>query len=283
MKPRLPLILVPLLLTLLTLFGRPAAAQENDGPFPPHRIAENLYYVGSQGLASYLVTTPRGHILINSCFAATVPLIQESVKKLGFRFQDIKILLTSHAHNDHVEGNALVRRLTGANVQVMEGDEGIVREGGKGDFQYNSTWEPCPVDRVLKDGDTVKLGNAVLTAHKTPGHTRGCTTWTLNVRDGGKTLRAVIIGSPNVNPGYKLVNNTKYPAIAEDYAKTFEVLKSLPCDLFLGAHGDYYNLKEKYPRLQTDKTKNPFVDPEGYKRYVADREAAYLAALAKSK
>jgi metallo-beta-lactamase class B len=165
----------------------------------------------------------------------------------------------------------------------MEGDEGIVREGSKGDFQYNSTWEPCPVDRVLKDGDTVKLGNAVLTARKTPGHTRGCTTWTLNVRDGGKTLRAVIIGSPNVNPGYKLVNNTKYPAIAEDYAKTFQVLKSLPCDLFLGAHGDYYNLKEKYPRLQADKTKNPFVDPEGYKRYVADREAAFLAALAKSK
>lgn len=284
MRPRLALPLFSLLLAFLALFSQPAAAQiGQDGPFPPHRVAGNLYYVGSEKLASYLITTPKGHILINSCFAATVPLIQASVKKLGFRFQDVKILLTSHAHNDHVEGNALVRRLTKARVYVMEGDEGIVRTGGKGDFQYDSSWEPCPVDRVLKDGDTLKLGDVVLTARKTAGHTRGCTTWTMNVRDGGKTLRAVIVGSPNVNPGYKLVNNQKYPTIAEDYARTFQVLKSLPCDLFLGAHGDYYDLGAKYKKLQQDKTKNPFIDPEGYQRYIADREAAFRANLAKQK
>ena len=238
--------------------------------------------MGSKDLAAYLVATKEGHILLNACFAETVPWIRESVEKLGFKWTDVRILLNSHAHNDHCAGSALVRQQTKCRVLIMQGDEEIVRTGGKGDFQYDSSWEPCPVDEVLKDGAVVRLGEARLTAVKTPGHTRGCTTWTMKVVDGPETLNAVIIGSPNVNPGYKLVGNPKYPSIANEYAKTFRVLKALPCDLFLGAHGAYYGLDKKYPKLKLGGD-NPFIDPEGYQAYVADREKAYRTELARQK
>ena len=267
---------------MAVLAARVAVGQAEEQAFPPHRIIGNLYYVGSEYTASYLVATPEGHILINSGFAETVPLIRASVEKLGFKFGDIKVLLDSHAHNDHVAGHALVRRATGASVRVMEGDDGIIRTGGKGDFQYDSVWEPCPVDQVLRDGDTVRLGGTTLTARKTAGHTRGCTTWTMKVKEGGRERLVVIIGSPNVNPGYRLVGNAKYPSIASDYEKTFKLLRSLPCDVFLGAHGSYYGMVEKHPRL-TAGSANPFIDPQGYKRYVANREAAFRAELARQK
>jgi metallo-beta-lactamase class B len=266
---------------LLGVKGGDLAAQSNDQPFPPHRIVGNVYYVGSESLASYLITTSAGHILINSSFEETVPLIQASVEQLKFRFQDVKILLTSHAHSDHVAGNALVKRLTGARVLVMKGDENLVRTGGKGDFQYESVWEPCPVDEVLRDGQEVKLGDAVLVAHRTPGHTKGCTTWTLRVSEGGKLHDVVIIGSPNVNPGYRLVGNSKYPTISDDFARTFQILKSLPCDVFLGAHGDYYAMQEKYAQLQKGAAGNPFIDPQGYRQYVALKEKAFQDELAR--
>lgn len=281
MKVRWGIVMTLLLATVAGV--RAGHAQAGDGPFPPHRIAGNLYYVGSRDLASYLITSDQGHILINSGFAETVPLIREAVEKLGFKFTDVRILLDSHAHSDHVAGNALVRRLTGASVRVMEGDEEVIRTGGKADFHYDETWEPCPVDRVLRDGETVKLGDAAVTARKTPGHTRGCTTWTMTTKDKGKNYRVVIIGSPNVNAGYRLVGNPKYPAITEDFAKTFKVLNSLPCDIFLGAHGNYYNLPEKYARLKDGAETNPFIDPDGYKKYVANREAAYKAELEKQR
>jgi metallo-beta-lactamase class B len=262
------------------LAALPLTAQGGDGPFPPHRVAGNLYYVGSRELASYLITSSQGHVLINSSFEHTVPLIRASVEQLGFKFSDIKILLTSHAHSDHVAGNALVRRLTGARVLVMTGDEEIVRTGGKADFQYDSSWEPCVVDQVLKDGDRVTLGDAVLTARRTAGHTRGCTTWLMKVKDGSRELNAVVIGSPNVNPGYRLVGNSKYPSIAADYEKSFALWKSLPCDLFLGAHGNYYGLPEKHRRLQEGGA-NPFIDPAGYKAYIENREKAFRDELAR--
>lgn len=262
------------------LFGQ----SDWDRPFPAHKVAGNLYYVGSEGLASYLIATPEGHILINSSFDRTVPLIRKSVESLGFKFSDVKILLTSHAHGDHAEGTALVKELTGAKIMVMQGDEGIIESGGQGDFQYTNTgWKPCKVDRVLKDGDEVKLGGATLTARHTPGHTRGCTTWTTKVRDQGRELLAVIVGSPNVNPGYQLVNNSKYPSIAEDYARSFQIWKSLRADIFLGAHGNYYGMLEKYAKLEQSGAGNPFIDSEGYKSYIAERETAYMNTLAKQK
>jgi metallo-beta-lactamase class B len=250
-------------------------------PFPAHRVIGNVFYVGSKDLASYLIATPEGHILINSGFERTVPLIRQSVESLGYKMSDIKILLASHAHSDHVAGHALMKELTDAKVYVMRGDDRVIASGGAGQYLYtDSRWKPCPVDRVLEDGDEVTLGGVTLVARRTPGHTRGCTTWTGRVADGGKTYDVVVIGSPNVNPGYRLVDNADYPEIADDFAETFQVLKALPCDVFLGAHGGYYGMVEKYERTQRGDGLNPFVDPQGYRAYVAQKEKAFRDTLA---
>jgi metallo-beta-lactamase class B len=255
-------------------------------PFPPFRIAGNLYYVGSKDLASYLITTPQGNILINSDLETSPQLIQASIEKLGLKVSDVRILLISHAHWDHDGGSAAIKALTGATYMVMDGDVSVVESGGKTDFQYGNTpaslYPPTKVDRVLHDGDEVKLGGTTLVAHLTPGHTKGCTTWTMKVAEAGKSYDVVIIGSPNVNDGYKLVGNPSYPRIASDYERTFQVLKSLPVDIFLGAHGSYFDLLTKYPRLK-EGAANPFIDPAGYRSYVADRERAYRTELAKQK
>ena len=251
-------------------------------PFPPYRIAGNLYYVGSADLASYLIATPKGLILIDSDLASSPPLIRKSVEALGFRFSDIKILLISHAHVDHCAGSAEIIRETGAKYFVMNGDVSVVESGGKSDFAYGAEkdmqFAPAHVDRVLHDGDTVQLGGTVLTAHLTAGHTRGTTTWTMDETEGGRLLHVVIVGSPNVNPGYKLVGNTVYPKIAADYEHQFEVLRALPCDIFLGAHGSYFDMTEKYARWKAG-NKDAFIDPAGYKAYVADREQAFETEL----
>lgn len=247
-------------------------------PLAPYKVVSNIYYVGTNYLASYLITTPEGHILINPDYAESVPIIRRNVGKLGFHFSDIKIILISHAHDDHAAGCALAKKLTGAKLMVMDADAGVIEHGGAGDFQYTTRWAPAKVDRILHDGDQVKLGGMVLTAHLTPGHTKGCTTWTMDVNDEGILLHVVIVGSPNVNPGYKLVNNRRYPQIASDYEKTFRVLKSLPCDVFLGAHGAYYNMDEKMKQMRAGGP-NPFVDPEGYRAYVAEREQAFQEKL----
>lgn len=275
------------LLLCLAAFACATPAQDPPDwtePFPPFRIAGNLYYVGTRGLASYLITTPQGNILINSDVEADVPLIQASIEKLGFHFKDTKILLISHAHWDHDAGSAKIKELTGAKYMVMDGDVSVVESGGKTDFNYGNRpelfYRPAKVDRVLHDGDEVRLGNTVLVAHLTAGHTKGCTTWTMKVTDGGKTYDAVIVGSPNVNPGYKLVHNEQYPQIAEDYERMWRTLKSLPCDLFLGAHGGYFDMEEKYKRLKAG-TENPFVDRDGYRKFIAEAEQDFRAELAK--
>jgi metallo-beta-lactamase class B len=255
-------------------------------PFPPFRIAGNLYYVGSKGLASYLVTTSQGHILINSDLEANVPMLEASIAQLGFKFSDVKILLISHAHWDHDAGSAKVKALTGAKYMVMDADVSVVESGGATDFHYGADsamrYPPVRVDRVLHDGDKVTLGDAVLVAHLTPGHTKGCTTWTLTARDGPRTYHAVIICSPNVNAGYKLVDNTKYPGIASDYERMFRVLESLPCDLFLGAHGAYFDLDAKYARFKAGAT-DAFVDPAGCATFIAQKKAAFHAELARQR
>ena len=262
------------------------ASPEWTEPFPPFRIAGNLYYVGSKGLANYLITTPQGHILINSDLEANVPLIEASIAQLGFKFSDVKILLISHAHWDHDAGSAKVKERTGAKYMVMDADVPVVESGGKSDFHYGSDsatlYPAARVDRVLHDGDKVTLGGVELVAHLTPGHTKGCTTWTLTVSDGGKTFNAVIIGSPNVNAGYKLVDNASYPTIAQDFERTFRVLKSLPCDLFLGAHGAYFGMEAKYARMKAGE-KDAFVDKGGCAAFVAEREQAFRSELAKQR
>jgi acetyl esterase/lipase len=271
-----------MLLTTLTLAAAIAGQGSADWyePFPAHKIMGNVYYVGSKDLATYLITTPEGHILINSGFDRTVPLIQRSVESLGFKMTDVKILLASHAHSDHVAGHARLQKLTGAKVYVMRGDDQVIASGGKGQYRYTTDrWDPCKVDRVLHDRDEVKLGGVTLVARLTPGHTRGCTTWTWKVEDAGKKYDVVVIGSPNVNPRYELVNNRDYPEIADDFTRTFEVLKSLPCDIFLGAHGGYYGMIERHALLEKGQA-NAFVNQEGYKQYVALKERAFRKALA---
>jgi metallo-beta-lactamase class B len=253
-------------------------------PFPAFHIAGNLYYVGSEDLASYLIATPQGLILINSSLESSPALIRKSVEELGFHFSDIKILLISHAHDDHCAGSAAIIRQTGAKYEVMDGDVPVVQSGGRTDFQYGADphhWYPrTHIDRILHDGSIVRLGGFALTAHLTPGHTRGTTTWTMDETENGRVLHVVIVGSPNVNPGYKLVGNRAYPQIAADYKRGFAVLDKLPCDIFLGAHGAYFHLTEKYPRWKAG-DRNAFIDPAGYKAYIADREHAFQAELAK--
>ena len=234
---------------------------------PAFKIAGNLYYVGTADLAVYLINTPQGNILINSDYEQDVPLIRTSIESLGFKYSDTKILLISHAHGDHDAATGLIKKDTGAKLMVMDADVA--------DEESTARGRPgAHVDRILHDGDTVELGGSKLVARLTPGHTKGCTTWTMQVQEGGHTLDVVIIGSPNVNAGYILVGNTKYPQIAQDYVKTFAVLKSLPCDIFLGAHGAYFGMLAKYEKMKAGGS-NPFIDPEGYRAYVAEREATF--------
>lgn len=251
-------------------------------PFPPYKVVGNVYYVGTNGISSYLITTPAGHILINSGYEETPPLIRASVEKLGFHMHDIKILLNGQAHFDHIAGQAELRRMTGAKVFAMERDAPVIEGGGKGDFRFESEYRypKCPVDRRLKDGDEVKLGGTTLVAHLTPGHTRGCTTYTFDVEDGARKYAVVVVGGTSINPGVILVNNPKYPEIAADYARTFRVLRALKCDVFLGAHGSYYGMEEKYQRMKAGAKANPFIDPQGYLGFVDRSEAAYRKQLA---
>ncbi len=240
---------------------------------PGVRIAGNLYYVGTADLAAYLIVTPAGNILINGNFKEDVPAIHKSIEGLGFKYADTKIILISHAHGDHDEGVGLIKSETGARLMVMDAD---VRE-----VENTAPGRPgAKVDRVLHDRDTVELGGSTLTARLTPGHTPGCTIWTLQVAEGDRMLNAVIVGSPNVNAGYILVNNKDYPHIAGDYVKTFALLKGLPVDLFLGAHGAYFNLKDKLATMSAGGA-NVFVDPGGYTAYVAEREQAFEKELAR--
>ena len=272
---------------MLLLLLTPVQAATNADwttPIAPFRIAGNLYYVGSRDLASYLIVTPQGDILINSSLESSVPLIRSSVEQLGFKFRDVKILLISHAHSDHDAGSAAIKQETGAQYMVMDGDVPVVESGGAQDFQYpNDRYPALKVDRVLHDADQVRLGDALLTAHKTPGHTRGCTTWTMQVKDGQRLLNVVIVGSWNVNPGYRLVDRpgqaASYPGIAADFQRTFPLLAALPCDVFLGAHGAYFHMLEKLERLRAGASENVWVDPIGYQAAVAERRQAFETEL----
>jgi metallo-beta-lactamase class B len=253
-------------------------------PMTPFRIAGNLYYVGNQDLANYLIVTPKGNILINSDYEPNVPMIKASIEKLGFKFSDTKILLTSQAHADHAAGSALIKQKTGAAYMVMDADVSAIESGGKTDFQYSKDatmlFKPTKVDRVLHDGDEVNLGDTALVAHLTPGHTKGCTTWTMTVNDKGKKLNVVILGGLAVNPGYKLLNNTAYPTIKQDYEHMWQVLNALPADIFLGAHGIYFDLLGKYARIKNGGD-NPFIDPVGYKKIITEKEQEYQIELQK--
>lgn len=251
-------------------------------PIKPFRIIGNVYYVGASDVTSFLITTPKGHILLDSGFAETVPQIKENIKALGFRSGDIKILINGHAHYDHAGGLAGLKELTKAKLFASRDDAVLLASGGKGDPNFGDDYAYTPVraDKILRDGDTVKLGGVILTARLTPGHTKGCTTWTMKVSDGGKSYDVVFVGSTSA-PGYKLVDNARHPNIAEDYERTFRLMKKLPCDVFLGSHGRFFGLREKIALLAENPKQNPFVDPEGYRNFLKQAEENFREQLKK--
>jgi metallo-beta-lactamase class B len=246
-------------------------SEQQRAQFPPHKVVGNLYYVGSQSLASYLIVTPAGHILINTNWEDGVPNLRKSVEDLGFDFEDIEIILGSHAHGDHMEGDALVKQLTGGQVMAMAEDVPLLERMRPGD-------KPHPIDRVLYDGDSVSLGGSTLVARLTPGHTPGCTTWTMTVEENGRSYDVVIIGSMGSNPGFRFVNNPTNPTIADQYKRGFAVLRSLSPDIPLASHPAMYGMQAKYERLGG--TTNPFVDPAGDRAELDAVETLFLDVLA---
>jgi metallo-beta-lactamase class B len=243
-------------------------------PVEPFHIIGNIYYVGASDVTSYLIVTPAGDIVIDGGFVETAPMIEANIQKLGFKLSDVKYILSSHEHLDHAGGISELQRATGAKFVAIEQEVPGLTEGKS---------FPKP-DRVIHDGDTVTIGSEVITAHLTPGHTRGCTTWTTTVHDGVRIYHVVFVGSASVLPTYKLIDKPRapatYPGIAQDYEKTFQVLRSLPCDVFLASHGSFYSLVEKRGVMEKKPAQNPFIDPWGYQAYILDTEAAFQKELA---
>jgi metallo-beta-lactamase class B len=253
--------------------------------FPAHRIVGNLYYVGTYDLACYLITTPAGNIIINTGVDGSAPMIQQSVESLGFKIKDTKILLTTQAHYDHVAGMADLKSLTGARMLASDGDAQELEDGGKSDYLLNAPkyqYKPIKVDGRLKDRQRISLGGTDLIVYSHPGHTRGSVSYGLTIQENGKTYRVLIANMGSINPGTKLIGNKDYPKIADDYAFTFREQKKLSCDIFLSSHAGQYRLHDKWKPGQAY-SPDMFVDPEGYKKGVAQMEAAYVEWLAKEK
>lgn len=264
-----------------------AALQENgNAPAPPFRIADNLFYVGASDISSYLIPTPAGHILIDAGYAETAPIIEANVSALGFKIQDVKILLNTQGHGDHAGGFAALKKRTGAALMVSAADAEVIERGGTRDFSLGDslTFPPATVDRRLRDGDTVALGGAVLTAHLTPGHTMGCTTWTFDARDHGRPVHVVDLCGLSILENTRVSGMPGYPGIANDYERTFAALKALPIDIFIGAHANYYNGRMKAAKAKSDPAgPNPFIDPAGYREMIDTHERRFREQLARER
>lgn len=245
-------------------------------PVTPFHIIGNIYYVGASDVTSFLIVTPAGDILLDGGFVETAPQIEANIQKLGFKLADVKFLLNSHAHFDHAGGLAELKKRTGAQMVAMQGDAAVLVDGGFTDFYFGGKQQFPPIKpgRVIHDGDIVTLGGVTLTAHNTPGHTRGCTTWTMATEENGKTYKVVFAGSASILSGYSFIKRPghpeSYPGIGADYDKTVRALQSLPCDVFLASHGSFFNLEDKREALTKGAKENPFIDPAGYQAYVAD-------------
>ena len=278
--------LVAAILMLLPSVARSQADAEWrswNQPVAPFHIIGSIYYVGASDITSFLIVTPAGDILLDGGFAETAPQIEANIQKLGFKLADVKILLNSHAHLDHAGGLAELKQRTGAQLVAMEGDAALLAGGGHGDFYFGDrlTFPRVRPNRVIHDDDTVSLGGVTLTAHLTPGHTRGCTTWTMTTEEDGKAYRVVFVGSASILPGYRFTDSpghaASYPGIGADFDKTVRVLQSLPCDVFLTAHGSFFDLTDKREALAKGAKPNPFIDPAGYQAYAAQVQKAVEA------
>jgi len=275
------------LLLLLTADACALTAESaaKNQPVAPFRIAGNVYYVGASDVTSYLVATSRGLILIDGGFAETAPQIEANIAALGFKLADVKIILNGHAHPDHAGGLARLKRDSGAKFAALEQEVAPLENEGRGTFYRGERklFESIEVDRTLHDGDTVRLGETTLTAHLTAGHTPGCTTWTTRLRDGRRALDVVFACQVTLPAEISLVNDSAYPKIAEDFARTFATLASLPCDVFLAEHGSAWSLQDKIGRMKTDPRTNVFIDPQGYRDFVRASRVEFETALAQQR
>lgn len=270
----------------------PICAQQSESerrmnePIEPFKIIANIYYVGASDVTSYLITTPQGHILIDSGFAETVPQIRRNVEKLGFKLTDIKILLNNHAHYDHCGGLAELKKLTGAKLYASPPDTPVLEDGGRSDFRFGGKdkqlFDPVKVDKILRNGEKIILGGISLTTYYTFGHTKGATSWTMDAAENGKKYK-VIFASSVTTLDYKLIDNPDYPQIADDYRRTFATLKKISAQVFLSAHGNFFDLLEKADRLRKGASLNPFIDPAGYKTFVNRMDQAFKDELRKLK
>jgi metallo-beta-lactamase class B len=256
-------------------------------PVAPRHLLGNIYYVGAGGVSSYLITTPDGNILLDTGFEAMVPLILHSVEQLGFRLSDVKIILNSHAHLDHIGGHALMKRLTGAKVYLSAADARTAASGGADDFipfpKDMILYAPVQADHIVNDGEQVTLGGTVLTAHLTPGHTRGATTWTMDATEAGRVYHVVFFSSTSLTAGTSLVQHPPYPELVQDYENTFAKLKTLPCDVFFAPHADQFGMTEKFAKLDRGDKPNPLIDPEGWRQLIATSEKIFRDQLAAEK
>lgn len=254
-------------------------------PIPPRHLGGNLHYVGASGVSAWLITTPDGHILLDTGFEDTVPIIQRGVERLGFKLTDIKYLLSSHAHIDHTGGHALMKQLTGAKVVASAADARVLESGGADDFltwpQDTLLYAPVKVDRIVGDGEQIVLGGTTLTAHLTPGHTQGATTWTMDLAEGGRTYRVVFFSSATINDGTRLLNNPRYPGIVADLEASFARFKALPCDIFLAPHGGQFAMADKFARLERGEGLQALVDPVGWRKLIEAAETAFRDLLAR--
>ena len=274
-----------LALGAVALLAIAAGAQQDDNrPNEPYKIAGNLYYVGSSGISSYLIATPAGHVVIDAGYESTVPIVEANIRTLGFKVEDVRILLNTQAHYDHAAGFAAMKKDTGAQLMVSGPDADVIERGGTGDFSFGDKFPfpPAKVDRRLKDGDTVTLGKLTLHAHVTPGHTKGCTTWSFNVTENNRELNVVEMCGLTVLDTTRLVGNPGYPDIVSDYERTFAALRKLPVDIFIGAHPAYYDGTAKAAKAKANPGgPNPFIDPDGYRRYIDTGERNFRERLAK--
>jgi metallo-beta-lactamase class B len=247
-------------------------------PVEPFRIIGNIYYVGVTGVASYLIATPKGHVLLDGGFAESALIIEKNIASLNFRVQDVKYLLNSHAHYDHCGGLATLKRASGAQMVATRADAEVLESGRQKNYSIpDSLFPRVKVDRLIGDGETVELGGATLTAVLTPGHTKGCTTWTMRAKELGKTYEVVFYCSTSV-PGYPLVDNPRYPEIVSDYEQSFTRLRLLPCDVFLAPHGSFFHLMEKRAEM-TKGGANPFVDSSELRSWVDQSEQEFQQEL----
>jgi metallo-beta-lactamase class B len=286
-------LIVPVVFICLALVSLPARTQNLSDqkalleawnqPFKPFRIIGNIYYVGTNNLACYLITSPAGHVLIDTAMQESAPLVRANIEALGYKLKYVRIILSSHAHFDHVAGHADMKAVTGAQVIASAADAAALESGGTKGFHPLNPYKPVKVDRIIKDGEIVRLGSIALRAHLTPGHTEGNTTWTTTVEENGKKYEVVFAASMSINPGVKMLNNPTWATIADAYAKSFQKLKSLPCDVFLGPHAPFFDMETKVARMNANPKTNPFIDPEGFRNYIAGFEKSYNDQLHKER